>query len=119
MTKNYELLDETLAYIEDNPEDWDQNHWVAPCGTALCFAGNAALIAHPDYMLEVDANDRRLLTQCLLDANRRWVGPIRFVAEQDLGLTLQESSQLFSGGNSLTRIRNLIARWKRRDGVDG
>jgi hypothetical protein len=42
-TPNVELLDKTLAYIEEHPKEWQQGSWV--CETAACFAGNALLLS--------------------------------------------------------------------------
>jgi hypothetical protein len=113
--KNYDLMDETVDYIEAFPEDWDQGEWVAPCGTALCFAGNAALLAHPTYMLELD--DSYNLTGNLLNRKRERVGFISEVAERDLGLDGWEADDLFNGSNSLSQIKQIIAGWKKEDGV--
>jgi hypothetical protein len=43
MTKNAELAYETLDYIIANPEQWEQKEWI--CGTSMCFAGHAAVLA--------------------------------------------------------------------------
>jgi hypothetical protein len=43
MEKNTELAYETLDYIREHPEEWDQNQFV--CGTTACYAGRAALIS--------------------------------------------------------------------------
>jgi len=56
---NVELLKETLQYIKDNPQKWNQRVWyqndtclvpvdieveeVNSCGTAFCFAGHVAI----------------------------------------------------------------------------
>jgi hypothetical protein len=42
-TRNVELLEATMQYILDHPEEWDQSTFI--CGTAACFAGRAALLS--------------------------------------------------------------------------
>jgi uncharacterized protein YjbI with pentapeptide repeats len=37
-------LDDALAHIEANPEEWDQTSW--ECGTAACLLGRVVLNAH-------------------------------------------------------------------------
>jgi hypothetical protein len=41
-TPNVALLQQTLNYIKDNPETWEQANW---CGTSQCFAGWAVTLA--------------------------------------------------------------------------
>lgn len=41
-TPNVALLKQTLNFIKDNPETWDQGNW---CGTSQCFAGWAVTLA--------------------------------------------------------------------------
>ena len=41
-TPNVALLRQTLRYIKDNPEGWEQANW---CGTSQCFAGWAVTLA--------------------------------------------------------------------------
>src|SRR4051812_40565249 len=43
MIRNKELLQRTIDYIEAHPEEWDQTEW--RCGTSMCFAGHAAILA--------------------------------------------------------------------------
>lgn len=48
MTRNNELLERTMQWIKDHPEQHDQNTWVNDCGTAACFAGWACLLNATD-----------------------------------------------------------------------
>lgn len=38
---NVELMERTMTYIRDHPEEWDQKTFVSACGTTHCFAGTA------------------------------------------------------------------------------
>jgi hypothetical protein len=47
---NVPLLKATMAIIDMKPEEHDQSNWVevteeSPCGTTMCFAGHAAVLA--------------------------------------------------------------------------
>lgn len=47
---NKDLLQKTMDLINAKPETHDQNQWVvtdthSPCGTTMCFAGHAAVLA--------------------------------------------------------------------------
>lgn len=47
---NRELLKKTMAIVKYKPEQHDQHDWVmldeeSPCGTTMCFAGHAAVLA--------------------------------------------------------------------------
>lgn len=47
---NKELLQDTLNLIKARPETHNQSNWVianpaSPCGTTMCFAGHAAVLA--------------------------------------------------------------------------
>lgn len=43
MTRNVELLQQTMQYVTDHPEQHYQARWI--CGTAACFAGRAGLLS--------------------------------------------------------------------------
>lgn len=43
MTRNVELLQQTMQHITDHPEQHYQGRWI--CGTAACYAGRAALLS--------------------------------------------------------------------------
>lgn len=119
--KNYKLLDETLAYIEAFPDEWDQNNFVNLCGTKFCFAGHAALAAHPGWYLETTTMGVPL--SGMLNSRREYVGRISEIAQADLRLTHDEAEALFFGTiqgdprRNLRAIKRLIAWWKRADGI--
>jgi hypothetical protein len=48
---NVELLRQTLAHIEANPDEWDQRDWrrETSCGTAYCFAGWAVKLTGGEF----------------------------------------------------------------------
>lgn len=106
---NEKLLRDTLRYIEENPEEWDQSQWrhETSCGTMMCFAGHACDLngaqweGNSDYIIE----------------NRRfpWIGRFsgstngaRSAATKALGLTHCEAETLFCGGNQKEDLRLMV-----------
>ena len=112
---NIELLDEVMEVIETYPEDWDQDAWVAQCGTAFCFAGHAAIRSHPMWFLEIKEdpfNHEYFYTQSMLDENREYAGPIKEVAQKALDIDWTFANQLFNADTSITALRRIVARIK-------
>lgn len=76
MTRNVELLQQTMQYINDHPWQHDQNVFAIEneCGTAACFAGWGAMLSgwtvrqiHASVMWAVGA---RLFGLTQLEAER-------------------------------------------------
>lgn len=112
-TPNVALLNQTLAYIEAHPQEWDQTTW--HCGTTACFAGHAALLDGAEWApanvpigeLVLARDDDPDLNVLVLDGT-----PSVFVddrAQRILGLTEYQATELFSGCNSLDDLRTLVA----------
>jgi hypothetical protein len=135
--KNWAHLIETGMHIVQNPDQWSQLHW---SGARACFGGRALTLAgfafagtslwgaisgHPD-MVEVP-EAMRPLVKAYFD---RYAPNVQFrnspttlvhagaAAAALLGLTLSESSRMFSGLNSLNDIRVLLSDWATADGVE-
>lgn len=71
---NVELLQRTMQYINDHPEQHNQERWVNICGTSACFAGWAAIFSGMSVEEIWDVNDMyqvgaKLLDIRYLDAN--------------------------------------------------
>ena len=84
MEKNVDLAYQTLDYIRDHPEEWDQRRYI--CGTTACFAGRAALISlglrtEHQYHVEQSLNPE--------------IWSIRECAMRALGWTPREASHVF------------------------
>jgi|SRR5687768_6894074 len=122
---NVELLKETLEIIEKNPQNYDQSNWVRKdsnnvCGTAMCFAGHAAVLAGaevPDpkkhnindwYIME-DEN-KSYLNYMQYDALYGDANAIsvRTFATEALGIRWEEADYLFDGDRSLDEIRYAV-----------
>jgi hypothetical protein len=43
--KNLALANVTMMVIEANPDKHDQGSWASPCGSTMCYAGHAGVIA--------------------------------------------------------------------------
>lgn len=112
-TPNVALLNQTLAYIEAHPEEWDQKTW--HCGTTACFAGHAAALnggewlgRGSDSLIARDddpAEDIWAATEdrpAIVEVDRR--------AKRVLGLTDYQAEDLFEGGNSLDDLREIVAK---------
>jgi hypothetical protein len=103
---NIELLDKIIAQIEAHPELWDQKTWARPadsgCGTAYCVAGWAAELTLPGP-LKIHTGE---FTGDFTDANgveHDW----RDYGREALGLQYFQVDPLFSGANTLDRIKEL------------
>lgn len=93
---NVPLLRKTMEYASDHPEEIDLKMWarVDSCGTTMCIAGTAITLAghridwsRPERVLESrPSRDFFYLTDGRL---------IEEVAEEELGLTPYQASELF------------------------
>lgn len=102
MPANVELLQKTLHYIETHPDEWLQDSWAEKtgCNTAYCFAGHAVVLAGHKILWDMDDD-----TATFVEDGRL----IEYVATQELGLTVLQAGELFSGSNSLQDLRDVVA----------
>jgi hypothetical protein len=105
MVRNKELLQRTIDYIEAHPEEWDQAEW--RCGTSMCFAGHAAILAGCEwrdetgpFVLLPDMEDKKYI----YGDTARVDDAARFM----LGLTSNEAMVLFAANNSLVALREMV-----------
>jgi hypothetical protein len=94
---NTDLLTKTLAYIEEHPEEWNQENW--RCGTQCCFAGHAALLAGWQWVNNwshgmTNGNNPNAAVEC--------------VATDELGLCPNEARKLFVATNTLDDLRRIV-----------
>lgn len=106
------------AQIDLTPETWNQRDWFHPdedslrrerdkpesernvCGTAFCFAGWAGVLAGYRFVGR---------TSAVWDPERGCSYSVAVVAEKLLGLLeVDAGDDLFSGGNSLERIDQIL-----------
>jgi hypothetical protein len=112
---NIELPNETLSFIQDNPEEWDQTVW---CGTACCFAGLAldlagihiredweevAVTDMPEHLREA-APGRAGYDE----AGNASIG-VGFAAMLVLGLDDETRHNLFAANNGLRDLERIVA----------
>lgn len=100
---NVALLRETLAHIEADPGSWQQRNWYTPpqrgtdCGSAMCFAGWAAVLDEPAVIQTADPHE--------------WlIGDVTIAthARTRLGLGLQQGTILFDGDNTLPMLQRIV-----------
>jgi hypothetical protein len=88
---NVEKLEAVLDYIRTHPEEHDQIQWAEKgdtCGTTLCFAGTAAVLA--GYQMVWQADDTAYT--CSNGIETEYVSTI---AMRELGLTEAQTDSLF------------------------
>lgn len=91
--RNVELLQQTMQYIKDNPEQHKQDIWLNECGTAACFAGWAALLSGHSSSELYEVISRS--------------GMNRFGADL-LGLNYDEAIQMFEIHNSREMLEHMV-----------
>jgi len=119
VTVNVELLDRTLAHVEAHESEWNQANW--RCRSGMCFAGWAATIdggkwAFPETAMWDEGTDPRA---CLVpvddDPEGEVVDGVVHVenrAPRVLGLTYEQSDDLFFELNTLDDLRRIVAEIK-------
>jgi hypothetical protein len=105
---NKELLERTMQYIEDHPEEHDQTMWFVqtPCGTTACFAGWACVLSglKPDFTIQAPFNYRPDITYHV-EGTDEWVKP---VAQKLLGLTHYDADTLFDASNTVEELKMYV-----------
>lgn len=113
LVRNDALIDKVLAYIEEHPQDWNQESWF--CKTDACFAGHTLLLS--GYRI-VDPTIEKAKNAHLL----QYIGDVEMVnpegliisdyadrARELLGLDGEGSSLLFDGNiSSIEELRDTI-----------
>lgn len=96
---NVELLRKTMDHIRENSHLWNQRNWynANPCGTTMCFAGHAAVLAG--------------FPQPPHDNGKAWIHNGKHVctyAKEVLGISHLQANRLFQGRNDLQDLENLV-----------
>jgi hypothetical protein len=135
---NVKLLKKVLRRIHKDEKHFKQGDWVSIkglnswseepfdinnlCGTSYCFAGHAAIMTgYPDfnsflrgYLVAAGGADT-LSQRNVSGVMANWISVKTHLgyglvdhAEKALGLTRDQADRLFEGGNSLTRIDDLV-----------
>lgn len=120
---NVELLDETMNHIRNNPQKWRQSAWYAwldedgklaqdvvtveveevnSCGSAMCFAGHAALKSgFPAPPSENWKQWTATIDGKLMDVSD--------YAKKKLGLNWEQADVLFGGDNTMEDLETMVA----------
>lgn len=113
--RNVQLLQDTMAHVEQHPEEHNQDCWVNPCGTAFCYAGHAAILAgaaRPTRQLARSDNAWFVDPETLESVGTRQPSEsaveVGDFAELKLGITNAESEVLFDGYRTVKELRKLV-----------
>lgn len=121
MTVNLELLNDTLKVIKLNPELHGQSTWVSKaehttCGTTMCFAGHAAVLAGAeipdpkkhtidDWFVAKDENNSYLNMSQVYYANDAVPNQhVQDFATKALGISSEERDYLFEADRTMDEI---------------
>ncbi len=124
MTYNKELLKQTLQRIKTVPMEYNQGHWVKVeeanvCGTTMCFAGHAAILAGaevPDpkkhvvadwYVAKDDSNSYLNWRQAEAKDCQEYETVSQF-AQRALGLNWDEQDYLFDADRTVEEIEEAV-----------
>jgi hypothetical protein len=104
--RNVELLERTMQFIKDHPEQHSQGWWFKKrdCGTAACFAGWAVTLK--GYLPVFHVGDCRAETVVLPGYRREFDTPE--LAQELLGLTLRERETLFEASNTSEMLELMV-----------
>lgn len=113
---NGELLEATMSYIEQHPEEHDQNEWTNACGTAFCFAGHAAILSGVERPVNL-RGERWGITFDLESVpdprmNIPGVVHVETYATRVLGLTGEQANALFDPDNTREELRAMVDKLK-------
>lgn len=117
---NKELLQDTLDWIKAKPQEYAQNNWIqsaeeSPCGTRMCFAGHAAVLAgaeNPDpkkhfigdWFVKNDENKSYLSQKTVGKYDAKDYMHVQVFATKALGLTAPEAAYLFGADRTVAEI---------------
>jgi len=96
---NLDLMNLTLAYIEANPKEWNQETW--RCKTGCCFAGTAAMLAGWKWHEKNDLYSPNVIRNGRVLTARR-------AARRALGV---DSEILFYGKNTIEDLRRIVGEY--------
>lgn len=117
---NVGKIEAVMDYILTHPEEHDQSKWAAKsegCGTTMCFAGTAVMLAGHRLMWEecrLDPNGF-FADYCVLPSEHpcvSWWGdgfaPIADIAAYELELNWEERHALFHDSKSLDDLERVV-----------
>ena len=133
MPKNIKLLQDTLAFIQANPDKHSQGDWVDPateaCETTMCFAGHAAILAGGTFDRDIFGElwewnvDQE--TGQHVRAEDDWddglpdgVVHVADFAQRKLGLTRDERAYLFAGNRSRGEIEEAVEKFSEGKSIE-
>ena len=110
LTTNPGVLRGSLAFIEAHPEQWNQGAWAmkTDCGTAYCMAGH--IVAQIGGRMDVENSTVEVasLPASVRPRFRLEHVQISAAARAIAGMSEDTAERLFSGGNDLDDLRELV-----------
>lgn len=97
MVRNVELLESVMRHVLDHPDKHDQGKWV--CGSKACFAGHALLMS---------GYSRKKIDKLAGQFGSGYRKLVVIAAADELGLTLEEASVLFSIRNTVPDLQLMV-----------
>lgn len=98
---NIEGLQKTLEYIKEHPNEWDQGSW------SNCFAGASLRVLKGAVIVE--SGCCAACDDLEVDGSVVAGFSLAALAQEALGLTLEQRSALFHGDNDLDDLTRLVA----------
>jgi hypothetical protein len=121
--KNYPLLRKTKEHIEAHPEEHDQRYWglKGPCGTTMCFAGHAVVLAglKPIWSRPGDIfyGEETHMIAVVEEDGSRW--SVQVGAARALGLGPDEAEELFQECGTLHQVQRVVGAFLAEEGGEG
>ena len=98
---NMELLEQTLTFIKDHPEQHHQQKWT--CEAGACFAGHAAMQLGWAPLFNEEGHPRNGAMTREGKVNFAWE-----IARRELDMVDEESDMLFYATNSIETIELMV-----------
>lgn len=98
---NAERLQQTLEFIKNHPEKWNQNRWVA------CFAGWTLRLDNPSITVDACVLGTRCCEVLYEDERQLANYEIEERATELLDLSLDEAEALFQAGNTFEDLERI------------
>lgn len=94
---NTSLMRDVLAYLQDNPRDFDSQRWHKD------FAGWSLRLSGAQIVIDDDAGE--LLVH---DGKALWICDIERLAREVLEITGEQGDRLFVGGNTIQDLEEIV-----------
>jgi len=119
---NIVKLEDTMAFIEANPEKHNQKYWAqqTPCSTSYCYAGLAIAQEYPKakflFYDNWDTSDPELLASTVEINGEMY--DVETLASKILELDKKDSDILFDSDNSVSLLREMVDALKNGESLE-